>query len=449
MSYKIFRLCISGPYYKHFYAFADTLDGLSFEQAMQRCRERGFLYPGRFKSEMTKHGAEVFEILIDVPALQKKWMQENGHGDDVFDRNDVFFRQLKAFKPDIVYFQTFLALAPEVRKRIKEECPSVRIVCGHRGFPIDDCTGYEDVDIAFLGYPRLHEPWHKVGVKTFFHLHCFDEGLLPAIQKRAAELEPDDFSFIGTTGWGFPPHDGRYYDLRKVLDATSLVIYGNEPERLSGSSGMLPKSARLQMRKALIESARFLPDVALKSIYKTGQVCGADVVMRGAEAALRRKKYGPEAASPAPQNSAPQDFWFHHEKPIRELYPERIHPSLFGVEYFAHLAASKVTWNRHLEMDGAGANMRLFEACGAGTCQLVDLRAEVAEAYEPDSEVAVYRSVDECIEKARWLLDHPAEREAIAAAGQARTLRDHSVQKRAEIIHAHFVEVLKTEPAST
>src|SRR3546814_18943513 len=117
-------------------------------------------------------------------------------------------------------------------------------------------------------------------------------------------------------------------------------------------------------------------------------------------------------------------------------------PSRVGLEYFATLAASDITWNRHLEMDGAGANMRLFEACGAGTCQLVDYRAEVAQAFEPDREVAVYHSIDECIEKARWLQDHPTERKAIAAAGQARALRAHSVMRHAEQMHAHFLELL-------
>jgi hypothetical protein len=440
MSYRIFRICISGPYYKHFMAFADTLEGVSYDASMQRCREQGFLYPGRFKAEMEKHGAQIFECLVDVPALQKKWMFESGHSGDVFDRNDAFFRQLKAFKPDIVYFQTFLALAPEVRKRIKLECPSVRLVCGHRGFPIEDCTGYDDVDVAFLGYPTRHEPWHKVGVRTYFHLHCFDEGILPAVRHRAAELVPDDFSFIGTTGWGFPPHDGRYYDLRKVLDATNLTVYGNEPESVSASMSLFSISARPQLRRLAIEGARFLPSSALRALRDMGERAGAGVVTRGADAALRRKQYGPEAPMPPAQQQ--QEFWYHHEKPIRELYPDRIHPSLFGVEYFARLAASKVTWNRHLEMDGAGANMRLFEACGAGACQLVDLRDEVVQAYKPDEEIAVYRSVDECIEKARWLLDHSQQRQAIAAAGQARTLRDHSVTKRAEVIHQHFVELL-------
>jgi spore maturation protein CgeB len=46
------------------------------------------------------------------------------------------------------------------------------------------------------------------------------------------------------------------------------------------------------------------------------------------------------------------------------------------------------------------------------------------------------------LEKARWLLDHPREREAIALAGQARTLRDHTYIKRAaelDLIIREFV----------
>lgn len=439
MSYRIFRLCIAGPYFERFFEFADSLGNLSFDAAMQRCRESGFLYPGRFKAEMERHGVDVMEALVDVPALQKKWLDENGGG--VFSKEDAVLRQMKAFKPDIVFFQTFLALSPEVRRRIKEECPSVRIVCGHRGFPIDDCTGYEDVDAAFLGYPRFHDRWHAVGVRTFFHLHCFDEGLLPEIRRRASEMEAIPFSFIGTTGWGFGPHDGRYYDLRRVLDATDLTVFGNEPPSAQQPLVKLPGAARMHIRKSLIETAKYLPDAVLKLMAETGARINFPIMERGAEAALRRKRFGPEVAVPQVTS---ENFWYHKEKPIRELYPERIHPSRVGLEYFATLAASDVTWNRHLEMEGAGANMRLFEACGAGTCQLVDYRDEVVQAFEPDVEIAVYRSIDECIEKARWLRDHPAERKAIAAAGQARALKDHSVAQRAAGLHEHFLELLRS-----
>ena len=40
--------------------------------------------------------------------------------------------------------------------------------------------------------------------------------------------------------------------------------------------------------------------------------------------------------------------------------------------------------------------------------------------FAVDTEAVTYRSEEECIEKLRWLIAHPAERKAIAAAGQQR-----------------------------
>jgi len=440
-AYRLMRICTTGPYVDLFFSFVDQFPQLSFEQTLQRCRENGFLYPGSLKRHLESHGAEVMDVLVDVPSLQRKWLAENGFDAAApFDKNEVFFRQLERFQPDIVFFQTFFALAPEVRRVIKQRCPSVRLVVGHRGFPLMDCAGHEDVDAVFLGYPKFHDRWHAVGVKTFFHLHCFDQDMLPAIEARAHELDPIDFSFIGTTGWGFGPHDGRYYDLRRVLEATDLVVFGNEPPSPVSAANSLPPALRSKLRSGFLEVARHAPELALKVMYKVGQHGQMETVMRAAGAAIRYKRYGPDPAPPPPPK--PAELWYHREKPIRDLYPNRIHPPRFGLEYFALLAASKVTWNRHLEMDGAGANMRLFEACGAGTCQLVDYRSEVVEAFSPDTEIVVYNTIDECIEKARWLRDHPQEGQRIAKAGQARALRDHNVARRAEHIDRHLVALL-------
>jgi len=46
-----------------------------------------------------------------------------------------------------------------------------------------------------------------------------------------------------------------------------------------------------------------------------------------------------------------------------------------------------------------------------------------------------YKSEEDCIEKVNWLLSHPNELKQIAAAGQKRTLRDHTFEKRAEELH--------------
>lgn len=440
-NYRLFRICTTGPYFDLFFNFLKGYEELTFEETLQKCREYGFLYPGGLKKSLENLGADVMETIVDAEPLQKKWLSENGFpNESVFEKNDVFFQQLKSFKPDIVYFQTFFALAPEVRRRIKEECPNVRLVVGHRGFPIEDCTGYEDVDAVFLGYPRFHDRWHSVGVKTFFHLHGFDADMLPAIERHAKELVPIDFTFIGSTGWGFGPHDGRYYDLRKVMEATNLTVFGNEPVRNRTIVDQAFPSVRARVRNSVIECLTFFPHFGLQTIGDAAQKLDIPVLKRAVEAAVSQKKFGRDSAPP---KVTEKDYWFHREKPIVELYPTRTFPPRFGLDYFALLAASKLTWNRHLEMDGAGANMRLFEACGVGTCQLVDAREEVLAAYDAELEIATYKSIDECIEKAKWLLDNTSEREKIGRAGQQRTLRDHTVQKRAGDLHEHLLSLLR------
>ncbi len=86
--------------------------------------------------------------------------------------------------------------------------------------------------------------------------------------------------------------------------------------------------------------------------------------------------------------------------------------------------------------------MRLYEATGVGTCLLTDWKANLPNLFTLDVEVVAYRSAEECIEKVRYLLDHEDVRQAIAAAGQRRTLRDHTTRQRAEqlddIIQSHW-----------
>ena len=99
---------------------------------------------------------------------------------------------------------------------------------------------------------------------------------------------------------------------------------------------------------------------------------------------------------------------------------------------FQQLANSKITFNNHINVSSHSAsNMRLYEATGVGTCLLTDWKENLPEFFEPDTEIVTYRSVDECVEKVQWLLAHPQQREQIAKAGQARTLKDHTFAQRA------------------
>jgi spore maturation protein CgeB len=99
--------------------------------------------------------------------------------------------------------------------------------------------------------------------------------------------------------------------------------------------------------------------------------------------------------------------------------------------------------NCHIDLAGEYAdNMRLFEAPGMGALLVTDWKVNLGEIYRVGDEVVAYRTPDECLELVEYYLTHEDERAAIARAGQARTLREHTYAHRAqelEKIMADFV----------
>lgn len=105
---------------------------------------------------------------------------------------------------------------------------------------------------------------------------------------------------------------------------------------------------------------------------------------------------------------------------------------VWGAEMYQALRRSKITLNSHIDMAGREAgNMRLFEATGVGAYLLTDFKDNLSTLFAPDREVAVWRSIDDCLETIDRALANNAERNAIARAGQARTMAQHSYRHRA------------------
>jgi spore maturation protein CgeB len=110
----------------------------------------------------------------------------------------------------------------------------------------------------------------------------------------------------------------------------------------------------------------------------------------------------------------------------------RIHPPVFGFEALQILAHSKLSFNNHIDASGAfAANMRLFEATGAGSCLITDHKENIKDFFEPDHEIVTYVSAHDCVEKVNWLLGHPEQAKEIAVAGQRRVLNEHTYAHRA------------------
>lgn len=97
-------------------------------------------------------------------------------------------------------------------------------------------------------------------------------------------------------------------------------------------------------------------------------------------------------------------------------------------------AAASVAETPHVLLDEAPTPSQMkgrnFEVSGCGGFLLTDPALELERYYEPGKEVGVFETVRDLIEKTRYYLAHEEERAAIAAAGFARTLREHTYVHR-------------------
>ena len=100
----------------------------------------------------------------------------------------------------------------------------------------------------------------------------------------------------------------------------------------------------------------------------------------------------------------------------------RSHISLGFLEvYDRHDPSRSVT--RHL-------HLREFEAPMSGALYCTGYMDELAEMFETDKEVLVYRNQHELLDKIRFYLAHPYQSEMIRQAGRKRALAEHTYHER-------------------
>ena len=113
---------------------------------------------------------------------------------------------------------------------------------------------------------------------------------------------------------------------------------------------------------------------------------------------------------------------------------------VWGADMYQVLRRSRITLNSHIDLAGREAgNMRLFEATGVGAFLLTDFKDNLHTLFAPDKEVAVWRSIDDCLKAIGRMIGDDNGRATIARAGHARTMAQHTYRHRATEILG-FVE---------
>jgi len=368
---------------------------------------------------LSKLGYEVWEPVANAEAMQKIWAIENTIS---FDSNswllDIIKHQVISYKPDVLFVDDYHTFNKDFLNELKSNCDSIKLVIGWCGAPYDDAQVFSAYDLVLSNIPELVAEFQDLGHKSQYFKHAFDPRILKRISNVDRNIDSQTtsskmlFSFIGSIVAGKLGHNQRIELLKQLIKNIDIDIFSdiNQFSRKEIALGIL--------KPLFYDSVNLLSQVdTLKYILKNISKCRKFMDMK-----------------------------------VRPTIPKQIHINIlrkakqpvFGIEMFKLLSKSSVTFNNHIDISRSSAsNMRLFEATGVGTCLLTDWKPNLHELFEPDYEVVTYRSGEECIEKAKWLLDNPTERDKIAKAGQARTLREHTFDHRALVLDKIIQSFLK------
>ncbi len=104
----------------------------------------------------------------------------------------------------------------------------------------------------------------------------------------------------------------------------------------------------------------------------------------------------------------------------------------WGIDMYRIYARSQMVVNRHGEVaEGYSNNMRMFEATGCGALLLTEASKNLSTYFAPGRECLAYNGTAELIDVInKSLIWQPGVVEEIASAGQARTLAEHTYEKR-------------------
>lgn len=351
-------------------------------------------------------GHEVWEPVGNAEPMQKAWARENdaGYGEGTW-LFDIAAAQVRRFRPDVVFVNDHSTYTAQFFRRLRAEVPSIRLVAGWCGAPFADAGVFREYDLVLSNVPALVDRFRADGHRCERVRHAFEPRVLEGIDRRRGPSTP--FSFIGSIVKREGFHNRREQLLKALVRETGLEIFADAPAPTDEERRALPFRQRMY---DLVKLAGAAPGLsrALAALPRVGNYVRMD-----RRPDLSRYVDGDVAA--------------------------RSRPPVFGLAMYQTLHESRVTLNTHIDISaGSASNMRLYEATGVGTCLLSERQPDLAEAFEPDAEVATYASAAEAVEKVRYLLGHENVRSAVAAAGQRRTLKDHTFECRARELNDLF-----------
>lgn len=371
--------------------------------------------------ELRALGWDAHDLILGVDAVRAAWEREHGPVPSVPGITDpdvlLALAEARRLQPDVVLDSNLNVLDRAGREALRRAAPSVRVLAAYMGTEkrFHRAIALDLVLVPCASMAEAVRPFARGQVDVL--PHSFDHRVLEGLPERSV-VHP--LVFAGALG---PRYVERHRVLMALLEQTDLEAW----------IGLRKGVRRTDEGWLVTEGGDGGSDASARRLR--GRV--ADLVPTGAFArlALRSERAGAVFNARIARRTG---GLLAPETPMRDpasVHPDRCHPAVSGREYLQLLRSSGIVVHRGIDaLGGCGGALRLFEVTGVGAALLVEDSSTVRELFDVDREVVTYSSPEDAVERARWLLAHPEEREAIARAGQHRTLTEHSAAARARAL---------------
>lgn len=380
---------------KSYYKSNPEIINKTYKEQLEHLMSQAYAWSNYYSVHLNKMGYEAHEIVCNAESLQNTWVKENN---SVSKDLDIVFDQLKKLKPEVLFLQDSFKFNGEWIIELRKKIPSIKLTIGFC------CTNFNDLyleqfkafDFVIVCSPHFEKSFKDFGLNVYTIMHAFDASIIDRI-KANNKYPETDFIFLGSFIPGPDGHDLRQQVVEHLLKSQiNIELY---------SHILTIKPLDLFFRQNAYLAANVLKNMRLSKIAET---------LPG----IKKAYY----LSRMPQNPKNISLIKKHSK-----------PSIYGIEMFKALFHSKIGFNYHGYAAGDyAANVRLFEVPGVGSCLITDWKKNLNEIFEVDKEIVAFNSAEECVEKVKWLINHPEDRRAIAEAGQRRVLTDHTFELRAK-----------------
>ncbi len=363
-----------------------------------------------YQSALTLMGHECQTVFPEINPLQQTWFRENvAQKSGPLNGQDILQRQIASFQPDVLYCSVSNSFGSHFIRSLKASVPSIKAVVMYVGSFTYDVDLIKDADVVVACSQELVDSLVVGGAKAHYIPHAFDS-INVATAKSADIVQIPKVFFSGSLVRRKGMHDEREKVLAHLARNLPSAYYLSMAH--SSSSVMRMDWCLLKVSSEISRGISHIP--FLGSTF-------------GRSNTFRRLSRIRVADSPI----------------VSRDISKVAKPPVYGLDVYALYRSYLVTLNHSGEYASA-ENLRLFEATGAGACLLTDFKFNLADYFSLDDEVVTYSSEEECVEKAKYLLDHPDVARGIGISAAQRSAQEHTYVKRSELLQKLLSDALSS-----